>query len=155
MSQHTPSLQEIASCVSGYDPRALPVAQAQEFISRLVPRVQASEVLAIRSALGRVLARDLVSTMDADSDLMCVDLLHCVDDHFEHDDSWKDSDARWRDSWWTEGADSIATIEMFEHRFNPFPTMSRILHGVMPKLGTDWIVIGCHDGLDKCGDIII
>ena len=32
-------LQEIASCVAGYDPNALPVAQAQEFIARLVPRV--------------------------------------------------------------------------------------------------------------------
>ena len=56
-----PSLQEIASCVSGYDPNALPVAQAQEFIARLVPRVQAIEKLALRSALGRVLARDIVS----------------------------------------------------------------------------------------------
>ena len=56
-----PSLQEIASCVSGYDPNALPVAQAQEFIARLVPRVQAVEKLALRSALGRVLARDIVS----------------------------------------------------------------------------------------------
>jgi len=59
-----PSLAEIASCVSGYDPNALPVAQAQEFIARLVPRVQAVEMLAIRSALGRVLARDIVSAID-------------------------------------------------------------------------------------------
>jgi molybdopterin molybdotransferase len=59
-----PTLQEIASCVSGYDPNALPVAQAQEFIARLVPRVQAVEMLALRSALGRVLARDLVSAID-------------------------------------------------------------------------------------------
>ena len=33
------SLQEIASCIAGYDPQALPVAQAKEFIDRLVPRV--------------------------------------------------------------------------------------------------------------------
>ncbi|WP_127996445.1 molybdopterin molybdotransferase MoeA [Piscinibacter defluvii] len=59
-----PSLAEIASCVSGYDPNALPVAQAQEFIARLVPRVQAVEKLAIRSALGRVLAEDIVSPID-------------------------------------------------------------------------------------------
>ncbi|MES3013741.1 MAG: gephyrin-like molybdotransferase Glp [Pseudomonadota bacterium] len=56
-----PSLQEIASCVNGYDPKSLPVAQAQEFIARLVPKVQAVEMLALRSALGRVLARDIVS----------------------------------------------------------------------------------------------
>lgn len=59
-----PSLAQIASCVSGYDPNALPVAQAQEFIARLVPRVQAVEKLALRSALGRVLARDIVSAID-------------------------------------------------------------------------------------------
>ena len=29
MTQLSPSLQEIASCVSGYDPSALPVAQAK------------------------------------------------------------------------------------------------------------------------------
>ena len=56
-----PSLQAIASCVNGYDPKSLPVAQAQEFIARLVPKVQAVEMLALRSALGRVLARDIVS----------------------------------------------------------------------------------------------
>jgi len=58
------SLQEIASCIAGYDPKVLPVAQAQEFIARLVPRVQAVERLALRSALGRVLAEDVVSAID-------------------------------------------------------------------------------------------
>jgi molybdopterin molybdotransferase len=66
MAEHRlpPSLQQIASCVSGYDPSALPVAQAQEFIARLVPRVQMVEMLALRPALGRVLARDIVSGFD-------------------------------------------------------------------------------------------
>ena len=59
-----PSLDQIASCVAGYDPDSLPVAQAQEFIARLVPRVDAVERVAIRSALGRVLARDVVSPLD-------------------------------------------------------------------------------------------
>ncbi|WP_157270076.1 molybdopterin molybdotransferase MoeA [Azohydromonas aeria] len=58
------TLDQIASCLSGYDPNALPVAQAQEFIRRMVPRVQAVESLAIRSALGRVLARDVISPID-------------------------------------------------------------------------------------------
>ncbi len=61
------SLQQIASCVAGYDPNALPVVKASEFIARLVPRVQPVESLAIRSALGRVLARDLVSGIDVPS----------------------------------------------------------------------------------------
>ena len=59
-----PSLQDIASCVSGYDPNALPVAQAQDFIARLVPTVQAVEMIALRSALGRVLARDIVCSIN-------------------------------------------------------------------------------------------
>ena len=43
-----PSLAEIASCVSGYDPNALPVAQAQEFSARRVPRVQEIKRLALQ-----------------------------------------------------------------------------------------------------------
>ena len=58
------SLVQIAAEVSGYDPSALPVAQAREFIARLVPRVTAVEMLPLRSALGRVLARDVVSAFD-------------------------------------------------------------------------------------------
>jgi molybdopterin molybdotransferase len=64
MTEPLPSLDQIASCVSGYDPNALPVAQAQEFIARLVPRVTAVESVALRSSLGRVLARDVVSAID-------------------------------------------------------------------------------------------
>ncbi|HEY2560718.1 MAG TPA: molybdopterin molybdenumtransferase MoeA, partial [Caldimonas sp.] len=58
------SLAEIASCVAGYDPKALPVAQAQEFIGRLVHRVRQIESLPLRSALGRVLACDVVPAID-------------------------------------------------------------------------------------------
>ncbi len=61
------SLAEIASCVAGYDPKALPVAQAQEFIARLVTPVEAIEKVALRSALGRVLAHDVVSAVDVPS----------------------------------------------------------------------------------------
>ncbi|MBC8055994.1 MAG: molybdopterin molybdotransferase MoeA, partial [Rhizobiales bacterium] len=59
-----PSLQAIASCVNGYDPKSLPVEAAADFIARLVPKVQAVEMLALRSALGRVLARDVASDID-------------------------------------------------------------------------------------------
>ena len=58
------TLQEIASCVSGYDPNALPVEKAQAFIARLVQPVEAIERVPIRSSLGRVLARDVVSALD-------------------------------------------------------------------------------------------
>ena len=58
------TLQEIASCLSGYDPNALPVEKAQAFIARLVQPVEAIERVPIRSSLGRVLARDVVSAID-------------------------------------------------------------------------------------------
>ena len=64
MTERAISLQDIASCVAGYDPDALPVAQAQDFIARLVPVVQAVEMRPIRDALGRVLARDVISAID-------------------------------------------------------------------------------------------
>ena len=63
-----PSLADIAASIQGYDPNLLPVAQAQDFIARLVPRVQAVERLALRSALGRVLARDVVSPIAVPAD---------------------------------------------------------------------------------------
>jgi molybdopterin molybdotransferase len=62
-----PSLAEISSCINGYDPNALSVDQAREFIARLVPRLQAVEMLPLRSTLGRVLARDIVSAINVPS----------------------------------------------------------------------------------------
>jgi molybdopterin molybdotransferase len=67
MTTESQSLQQIASCVSGYDPNALPVPAAQDFIARLVPRVDAVEMLALRASLGRVLARDIVSSFNVPS----------------------------------------------------------------------------------------
>jgi len=58
------SLEQIAACISGYDPHALPVAHAQAFIARLVPQVKAVEMCALREALGRTLARDVVSHLN-------------------------------------------------------------------------------------------
>ena len=62
-----PTLEQIASCVSGYDPNALAVDAAQAFIARLVPRVGTIESIALRASLGRVLARDIVSAIDVPS----------------------------------------------------------------------------------------
>ena len=47
-----PTLEQIASCVSGYDPNALAVDAAQAFIARLVPRVGTIESIALRASLG-------------------------------------------------------------------------------------------------------
>ena len=57
-------LADVTSCLSGYDPDALPVRQAQHIIREFVQPVGAIEQVALRAALGRVLARDLVSPID-------------------------------------------------------------------------------------------
>jgi molybdopterin molybdotransferase len=58
------TLAEAIGCLSGYDPRALSVHDAQRIIERFVTPVEAIERVAIREALDRVLASDLVSTID-------------------------------------------------------------------------------------------
>jgi molybdopterin molybdotransferase len=60
----TDTLGQIAARLQGYDPRALPVATAQAFIAALVPVVAQTETLALRDALGRVLAEEVVSPID-------------------------------------------------------------------------------------------
>jgi len=67
MSLPPPTLEQIAACVSGYDPSALTVDAAQAFIARLVPRVSTVERVALRTSLGRVLAHDIVSKIDVPS----------------------------------------------------------------------------------------
>lgn len=57
----TSLLQQI-SCADDYDPESLQAAQAREIILGLVEPVQGSEHMAVRKALGRVLAEDVIST---------------------------------------------------------------------------------------------
>lgn len=59
-----PSLANVVSCLSGYDPDALKVADAQRIIREFVQPVRAVEKVALRAALGRVLAADLVSPIN-------------------------------------------------------------------------------------------
>ncbi len=61
------TIAEAISCLSAYDPHALPVAQVHEIIDRVIVPVEAIERVAIRSALGRVLAEDVVSPIDVPS----------------------------------------------------------------------------------------
>jgi molybdopterin molybdotransferase len=58
------SLADIVSCVSGYDPDAMTVPQAQTIIHDFVQPISSIERVAIRSALDRVLAADITSTID-------------------------------------------------------------------------------------------
>jgi molybdopterin molybdotransferase len=59
-----PTLDDVVSCLSGYDPDALPVAQAQQIIRTFVMPLHAVEKVAIRSALDRVLADDIISSIN-------------------------------------------------------------------------------------------
>ncbi len=59
-----PTLSAILSCISDYDPHALPVARAQHIIERVICPIQSVEQVALRSSLGRVLARDILSPID-------------------------------------------------------------------------------------------
>jgi len=59
-----PRLADVVSCLSAYDPDALPVRDAQRIIREFVTPVRATEMVALRAALGRVLAADIVSPIN-------------------------------------------------------------------------------------------
>ncbi|HEX4943260.1 MAG TPA: gephyrin-like molybdotransferase Glp [Usitatibacteraceae bacterium] len=56
-----------ASCADDYDPDSMPVDSARAFIHRFLDPVSATVRVPIRSALGRVLAEDVVSPVDVPS----------------------------------------------------------------------------------------
>jgi len=58
------TLADATGCLTAYDPNALPVADAQAVIRRFVAPITAIEQLPLRSALGRVLAHDVMSPID-------------------------------------------------------------------------------------------
>lgn len=58
------SLSTMISCLSGYDPDAMTVAQAQRIIHDFITPLHAVEQVAIRNALDRVLAGDIVSAIN-------------------------------------------------------------------------------------------
>ena len=59
-----PRLQDVVSCLSDYDPDALPVRHAQKIIRDFVTPIRSVEKVALRSALDRVLAADIVSPIN-------------------------------------------------------------------------------------------
>lgn len=61
------TLASVISCLSDYDPDALPVADAQAIIRQLIEPINAVEKIALRSALDRVLAADIVSPINVPS----------------------------------------------------------------------------------------
>ena len=61
------TLNEVISCVSGYDPHALPVAKANEVIRSFIRPIADIEKVPVRAALGRVLAKPIVSPINVPS----------------------------------------------------------------------------------------
>lgn len=58
------TLEHIVSCMDDYDPDALPVETARRVIRSFLAPVEASERVAVRAALGRILGADVISTVD-------------------------------------------------------------------------------------------
>ncbi|EFP65642.1 Molybdopterin molybdenumtransferase [Ralstonia pickettii] len=61
------TLASVVSCLSDYDPNALPVAQAQAIMRDFVQPVSGVARVPIRSALDRVLVEDVLSSIDVPS----------------------------------------------------------------------------------------
>lgn len=64
MTDSSRSLSDVVSCLSDYDPDALSVADAQRIIADFITPLHVVEKIALRSALGRVLASDIMSTIN-------------------------------------------------------------------------------------------
>src|SRR6185437_4205153 len=58
------SIAQIVSCLDGYDPEALHVAKAREAMRACLSPLTDTESVAIRDALGRILAQDIVPSID-------------------------------------------------------------------------------------------
>ncbi|MGP1628605.1 MAG: molybdopterin molybdotransferase MoeA [Giesbergeria sp.] len=56
-------LDQIAASLQGFNPQALSAAQVSQFLEQLVEPVQEHETVALHTALGRVLAADVVSPL--------------------------------------------------------------------------------------------
>ena len=66
MNTAHPTLREI-SCADDYDPNSMPVPKAREVIAKFLSPVATIERTAVRAALGRVLAEDVISPVDVPS----------------------------------------------------------------------------------------
>jgi molybdopterin molybdotransferase len=55
------SIEQIAAELQGYDPQAISAERVNDFLARLVEPVAATEDIGVFDALGRVLARDVIS----------------------------------------------------------------------------------------------
>lgn len=65
-TSHDASLRDL-SCADDYDPNSMPVPKAREVIAQFLAPITTVERVAVRAALGRVLAADVISPVDVPS----------------------------------------------------------------------------------------
>ncbi|HEY5632777.1 MAG TPA: gephyrin-like molybdotransferase Glp [Burkholderiaceae bacterium] len=125
-----PTLAQAVSCLDDYDPDAMRVADARRVIERFVSPVQAVERVAIRAALGRVLAADVVSPIDVPA----------------HDNSAMDGFAvRWRDL--EEGGETSMRVAGTAFAGKPFTgalasgEAVRVMTGAVMPADCDTVVV--------------
>jgi molybdopterin molybdotransferase len=58
------SIEQTVSCLDGYDPNALHVEKAREAMRACITPLSQSESVPVREALGRILAQEIVPTID-------------------------------------------------------------------------------------------
>lgn len=122
-------LQQIISCVAGYDPNALRVDAALAVIQSSVQPVRAVERVSVRAALGRVLAQDIASPIDVPA----------------HDNSAMDGYALRGADLQAQG-DTVLTITgrgLAGHAFDgtvPAGSAVRIMTGAVMPAGCDTVV---------------
>lgn len=63
---NSPTLREL-SCADDYDPNSMPVPKAREVIAKFLSPISTIERVPVRTALGRVLAEDVISPLDVPS----------------------------------------------------------------------------------------
>lgn len=63
----TVPISQVVSCLDGYDPDALHVEKAREAIRACITPITETQTLAIRAALGRVLAQEIVPSINVPS----------------------------------------------------------------------------------------
>jgi len=66
MSSNQLTLRDL-SCADDYDPNSMPVPKAREVIAQFLAPITTVERVAVRAALGRVLAADVISPVDVPS----------------------------------------------------------------------------------------
>jgi molybdopterin molybdotransferase len=126
-------LRDVTAALPGHDPHAVPVRQAQQIIGQFVQPVRGVEKVALRAALGRVLAEDIVSPISVPA----------------HDNSAMDGFAFAGTDLATEGPTTLAVIgTVFAGRpsdLAPQPGQAvRIMTGALLPPGCDTVLAQEH-----------